>query len=856
MGQLSPEYYSLIQQVGLIIAQNFGPSIGLQDPGRMMQAVHQGILAGGGVAGAPGVGYESTAAAMQLVNILQDFARNRATGVNNTFQTGGLNEGTLAGMAAQIMAERGGVRTGDFTTMILPHAPDRGLNALANAFNNGVSRDTQEAQQAVNIMRTVWARNDAMRTYSGTEGGKALEAAEKHYRDLLNAKKAGEAVSDADLSTAYNDMLRQQAVREGYVTNQLRGKTLGEFRDPALGDKTWGGFTITEGMLRAAAMPQIQLQMPTNQFKNDMEDALRAASANVAALAEILDTEDFAEIQRQVRALGMGSLTSKSNADSVAKRIKDIKAEAVVTGRSVQEVVAEQAEIVDVLGQVYGGKDKVNPNGIAYYQRVKSQAEMNERLGLGGRTSAEAQADAITSIAASNEYMKNAAVLETIIRENGDAMDPADRAEAEALLEKIKSGKLSYSELMSANSEAGQLARKLDYRAIDPKFQQYAVATTHMDLVTPVDRAAALANADTYASRMIHTSRKQYDRAVQSGLIKSEKDLKRLNRDWVMATGGDAALQNEIIDLVRSGSDKDKEAFLNRMRASGASKDEIDATRRILRRASGEEQANVLKWVTSGLTMHGSEANLQSWRDRGNREAAEREESLRKIRENDPGVKMNSGASFLEGLLNGDASGLSASSILGNYIGQKYMRSDDEGNRLIDTEKLAKSIDSEGILRLGRLNDKGNLEGIDYEDKAVQKFFGAKNEKDLRRLLKDPGAALKMLEAKQRSGWGLYNSDDGLFAADPSKIGKQFDELQRMAKDNPDLAVADIGSKEGGDATARGTTRSDVATSTEKISTGIESLIGKADTIVSSLSAIAGCVDGDGHLKVKLSLTS
>ena len=163
---------------------------------------------------------------------------------------------------------------------------------------------------------------------------------------------------------------------------------------------------------------------------------------------------------------------------------------------------------------------------------------------------------------------------------------------------------------------------------------------------------------------------------------------------------------------------------------------------------------------------------------------------------------------------------------------------------------MAKSIDSEGILRLGRLNDNGNLEGIDYEDKAVQKFFGAKNEKDLRRLLKDPGAALKMLEAKQRSGWGLYNSDDGLFAADPSKIGKQFDELQRMAKDNPDLAVADIGSKEGGDATARGTTRS------EKISTGIESLIGKADTIVSSLSALAGCVDGDGHLKVKLSLTS
>ena len=197
----------------------------------------------------------------------------------------------------------------------------------------------------------------------------------------------------------------------------------------------------------------------SEKVTEDLRKGLAANAENVRKLTKVLGTDNFAELEQVARTLHMGSLKNEQDANRIREHMLDAEKTAMSTGRTVQEVLGVQGNMVKILAPVYGSEEFVNRKALMSSMDRFEGYEKNKRAGYDYRTQQEYIADelAITSNAAKN--MQGLHTLSYAYEKYAGAFTGDDKKEYDDIMKALANPDITSKEVEQLNRRANRLLK-------------------------------------------------------------------------------------------------------------------------------------------------------------------------------------------------------------------------------------------------------------------------------------------------------------------------------------------------------------------------------------------------------------
>ncbi len=197
----------------------------------------------------------------------------------------------------------------------------------------------------------------------------------------------------------------------------------------------------------------------TSKVTDDLKKGLAANAENIRKLTKVLGTDNFAELEQVARTLHMGSLKNEQDANRIREHMLGAEKTAMSTGRTVQEVLGVQGNMVKILAPVYGSEEFVNQKALMSSMDRFEGYEKNKRAGYDYRTQQEYIADelAITSNAAKN--MQGLHTLSYAYEKYAGMFTGDDKKEYDRIMEALANPDITSKEVEQLNRDANRLLK-------------------------------------------------------------------------------------------------------------------------------------------------------------------------------------------------------------------------------------------------------------------------------------------------------------------------------------------------------------------------------------------------------------
>ena len=294
----------------------------------------------------------------------------------------GLSGNTVAGYIGSAIAQRG-FGFGDVKTIAQANTSEQLMSTLTS--NKKGLDDWQQKQ----------IRNQAI----------ALAAFENYKKEQGDAMPGSMRDHAADIHKQFKLMRPedraahiQKAMSQEYMKAAM--KELGLKKEDFPSNLSDAMLASTENFVYTGG----NLTTVTSKVTDDLKKGLAANAESIRKLTKVLGTDNFAELEQVARTLHMGSLKNEQDANRIREHMLDAEKTAMATGRTVQEVLGVQGNMVKILAPVYGSEEFVNQKALMSSMDRFEVYEKNKRAGYDYRTQQEYIADemAITSNAAKN----------------------------------------------------------------------------------------------------------------------------------------------------------------------------------------------------------------------------------------------------------------------------------------------------------------------------------------------------------------------------------------------------------------------------------------------------------------------
>lgn len=326
----------------------------------------------------------------------------------------------------------------------------------------------------------------------------------------------------------------------------------------------------------------------SNNVTEDLRKGLAANAENIRKLTKALGTDNFAELEQVARTLHMGSLRNEQDANRIREHMLDAERTAMTTGRTVQEVLGVQGNMVRILAPVYGGEEFVNQRALMSSMERFEGYERNRRAGHDYRTQQEFIAD---ELAITSNATKNTQWLHVLSHgyANYEGMFTEDsRKEYERIMAAYNNPNTTAEARIQLNRDAHRLAKSLGMDS-DP-FVRESIANSQLS-DTHFIRQYSANNAQIHLGRLLDNEVYAENRADISAFATSAAILFGRDRtsvdETLTAMDQDDTWSSYLNGLGLSPADMER---LNSMRAKW--KSATDQTRAAMRFAVHSTQAN------------------------------------------------------------------------------------------------------------------------------------------------------------------------------------------------------------------------------------------------------------------------
>ena len=445
----------------------------------------------------------------------------------------GLSGNTVAGYIGSAIAQRG-FGFGDVKTIAQADTSAQLKNALTT---EGLD-DWQKKQM----------RNQAI----------ALAAFENYKKEQGDAMSGSMRDHAADIHKQLK--LMSPELREAQMKKAAEGLGL-EGDIPVLTDAM---LASTEQFVHTGG----NLTTVTGKVTEDLKKGLSANAENIRKLTKVLGTDNFAELEQVARTLHMGSLQNEQDANRIREHMLDAEKTAMATGRTVQEVLGVQGNMVKILAPVYGSEEFVNQKALMSSMARFEGYEKNKRAGHDYRTQQEYIADemAITSNAAKN--MQGLHTLSYAYEKYSGMFTGESKEEYDRIMKALADPNISSKEVERLNKDARRLLKSMNMDS--EQFYREGVANSKLS-ESVYTNAYSRENVQKYLGRLGSAAfgGAQNKKAISSFAMSAADLFGRDTAAFEEALGAmgqdDAAWNSYLKGLGLSQADADK---LNDMRAT------------------------------------------------------------------------------------------------------------------------------------------------------------------------------------------------------------------------------------------------------------------------------------------------
>lgn len=340
----------------------------------------------------------------------------------------GLSGNTVAGYIGSAIAQRG-FGFGDVKTIAQADTSAQ----LMGALGTGGLDDWQKKQ----------IRNQAI----------ALAAFETYKKEQGDAMPGSMRDHAADIHKQFKLMTpdqRRAEIEKAMKSLKLEGDAPADLSEAMLASTEQ--FVYTGGNLTTV----------TSKVTDDLKKGLAANAENIRKLTKVLGTDNFAELEQVARTLHMGSLKNEQDANRIREHMLDAEKTAMSTGRTVQEVLGVQGNMVKILAPVYGSEEFVNQKALMSSMDRFEGYEKNKRSGYDYRTQQEYIADelAITSNAAKN--MQGLHTLSYAYDKYAGMFTGDSKKEYDRIMKALNDPNITSKEVEQLNRDARRLLKSMN----------------------------------------------------------------------------------------------------------------------------------------------------------------------------------------------------------------------------------------------------------------------------------------------------------------------------------------------------------------------------------------------------------
>lgn len=529
LSQLSTDQQKMVMQLAMAAQNSFGQMIGLENGGDQFSSIFRGVLGAGAMpvsggfasgrssyGSSYGPGNNAVAVASGIHNELMRNIQNKNGGMNYGI-TNGLSATTVSQIAAQQLRTRTWQR-GDIVGADFDNTAAGFKRQMDELERKGVDRNSKDFKDLQEVYKAVQRREQIQQESPGLS------------RDQINQRLD----EDMSLSASAKEMAKRQA----------RGSMHGTY--------------------------------VTKQVTSELLEGIRTASENVKALGDIFGTQDFEALQANAKALGMGSLTDKKNIASIKQRIERANVQATMSGRSVQEVMQEQADIMGGLSGLYGGQAFVPAQEAERLQKLRTNALRANELGMTTATADELVSQAARSTANATQMFGGMNTLDYAVKLQGGKLTDSQQKMVDDFNRRFEeahaSGDRDGARRIAREAEVWT-QRNLRSDAQNEEFRRAANANSTRDLSQLSIESASAANLDKLTRRRVAQSMKEQGSNLNIWRDETGDDLKgtkfrELAANVLDGFGGDMVARGKFFDEIkqmRSMSATDRQARMQQI---------------------------------------------------------------------------------------------------------------------------------------------------------------------------------------------------------------------------------------------------------------------------------------------------
>lgn len=512
LSQLSTDQQKMVMQLAMAAQNSFGQMIGLENGGDQFSSIFRGVLGAGAMpvsggfasgrssyGSSYGPGNNAVAVASGIHNELMRNIQNKNGGMNYGI-TNGLSATTVSQIAAQQLRTRTWQR-GDIVGADFGNTAAGFKRQMDELERKGVDRNSKDFKDLQEVYKAVQRREQIQQESPGLS------------RDQINQRLD----EDMSLSASAKEMAKRQA----------RGSMHGTY--------------------------------VTKQVTSELLEGIRTASENVKALGDIFGTQDFEALQANAKALGMGSLTDKKNIASIKQRIERANVQATMSGRSVQEVMQEQADIMGGLSGLYGGQAFVPAQEAERLQKLRTNALRANELGMTTATADELVSQAARSTANATQMFGGMNTLDYAVKLQGGKLTDSQQKMVDDFNRRFEeahaSGDRDGARRIAREAEVWT-QRNLRSDAQSEEFRRAANANSTRDLSQLSIESASAANLDKLTRRRVAQSMKEQGSNLNIWRDETGDDLKgtkfrELAANVLDGFGGDMVARGKFFDEIK-----------------------------------------------------------------------------------------------------------------------------------------------------------------------------------------------------------------------------------------------------------------------------------------------------------------
>lgn len=385
--------------------------------------------------------------------------------------------------------------------------------------------------------------------------------------------------SSAEIARMYKD--NKNGILIDFMREQFDGKEMDYETYKSVSQvlvRDLENINVTENALeqnRVAGDKQPGYTAMSAKAKKEADEMLKRSNEMLKGLAELVGTEDIKQLESVAQQFGAKTLTTENDVKNLKHLIDSAKTRALVTGRSMQDVLGEMQGIAAVSAQALG------PGGVsaAFVTKVADNVEaLSDTEAAGGISKEKTVARNVASEQNRQNYLAEAAYLldhEGLKNDNSEEMQ-----RLRALQQKADKGTLTEAEFEEIRVLGGKVMRKnfgINYDA--DRIKNEAIQTeTYTKLAAGADKSTAGWHSEKLVNEFMETE------GVKA-LSSDQQDLVRRGAQARMDFySGDTARVKTHINAIK-GFESQKEfddyktAQLNQLKEQGATdKDIADVT--------------------------------------------------------------------------------------------------------------------------------------------------------------------------------------------------------------------------------------------------------------------------------------